>query len=594
MSGPHTSRIRLEDIPMILLEMEEGEDRQPVAGPSGEGQEPESDSDFSDAEVNVSDHDTATEEEVSEGDLDDESEENSSFYLGKDKTTKWRKDAFRGSKTKKRNIVKIPCGPTRKVQNAVINMEIDAFATFFPVSMIDKIIHCTNLQIECMKVKYKRERDCKLTSREEIMALFGLLYLIGTKKGHHTNVEELWTSDGTGMDIVRSAMSYRRFLLLTRHLRFDDKSTRAQRKEVDKLAPIRDIFDEFVENCILNYNPSEYVTIDEMLHAFRGRCSFVQYIPSKPAKYGVKFFAMCDAKTFYTSNLEVYVGKQPEGPFNASNAPLDIVKRLVTPIEKSGINLTTDNWYTSVPLSEYLLMKNITLLGTVRKNKREIPPSFLPNKNKPVGTSVYGFQKDKVLVSYTPKKNKAVLLLSTMHEEGATDEQTGKPVMIVDYNKTKIGVDMVDKMISGYNVSRTTRRWPMVVFFACMNIGAINSQVIYSLLKPNDAPKKRRIFLHNLSLQLMNEHLIQRSSITTLPTELSAFLKRRFAPESPTAAGGPPTKKLRGRCFYCGRKKNKCSSASCVCCERFVCKKHSKIVCDECLGGLQNPESSGE
>ena len=74
-------------------------------------------------------------------------------------------------------------------------------------------------------------------------------------------------------------------------------------------------------------------------------------------------FALCDAKSFYTSNLEIYCGKKPDGPFSASNTPTDIVKRLVTPIENTNRNLTIDNWYTSVPLADYLLTKRITVLG---------------------------------------------------------------------------------------------------------------------------------------------------------------------------------------------------------------------------------------
>jgi len=144
------------------------------------------------------------------------------------------------------------------------------------------------------------------------------------------------------------------------------KPPRPQRQKVDKLAAVRDFFDGFVTNCQKNFNLSEYTTIDEMLHPFRGRCSFIQYIPSKPAKYGIKMNALCDAKTFYTSNIEIYCGKQPEGPYALSNAPTEIVKRLIPPIENSNRNLTTDNYYTSMPLAEELLRKNITLLGTLK------------------------------------------------------------------------------------------------------------------------------------------------------------------------------------------------------------------------------------
>lgn len=199
-------------------------------------------------------------------------------------------------------------------------------------------------------------------------------------------------------------MGYKRFLFLTNTMRFDDKATRDDQKQFGKLAPIRSILNSFLNNCIISYSASQFVTIDEMLYRFRGRCSFVQYIPNKPAKYGMKRFALCDAKTCYCSNFEVYCGKQPDRPYKVSNSGLDVVKRLVKPIEKSNRNVTTDNWYTSMPLADHLLEKKLTLNGTLKKNKAAIPPTILPNKTKEVGTSMYGFQDSKTLVSYVIKK----------------------------------------------------------------------------------------------------------------------------------------------------------------------------------------------
>ena len=148
-------------------------------------------------------------------------------------------------------------------------------------------------------------------------------------------------------------MSIKIFLFLLRVIRFDNKADRPQRQVSDRLAAIRRIFESFVDNCKKNYCIGELMTIDETLVPFRGRCGFIQYIPNKPAKYGIKLFALCDAKMFYTANLEIYCGKQPDGPYSVSNKPADIVKRLVEPSKGKNRNLTTDNWYTS-----YLLTKN--------------------------------------------------------------------------------------------------------------------------------------------------------------------------------------------------------------------------------------------
>lgn len=355
--------------------------------------------------IEFHDHQSDSEQEIDEDDeerLDVES--STEYFLGKDKETKWHKREFRGTKTKKKNIVK--SFPVPKLQARNIDDELDALLQISDVSMIDEIVKCTNIYIEYMKqfIVYTRDRDVKETTRTEIMALFGLLYLLGLKKLNHTNVLEIWTTDGSGMEIVRAVMSYKRFLFLLRCLRFDEKQTRVERRKYDKLAAIRSILDLFIINCKSAYSLGEFITIDEKLQAFRGRCSFVQYIPNKPAKYGIKMFALCDARTFYTGNLEVYCGKQPEGQYMQSNSPTDIVNRLIRHLEGSSRNLTTDNWYTSYPLALSLLERKITILGTMRKNKREIPVEFLPHKTRAVTSSLYGFQKEATLVSFVPKK----------------------------------------------------------------------------------------------------------------------------------------------------------------------------------------------
>ena len=73
---------------------------------------------------------------------------------------------------------------------------------------------------------------------------------------------------------------------------------------------------------------------------------------------------------------------QPNGPYAVSNSPIDVVKRLIIPIENSHRNVTTDNYFTSIPPADYLLQKKLTLVGTLKKNKKEIPLEFLPSKKK--------------------------------------------------------------------------------------------------------------------------------------------------------------------------------------------------------------------
>ncbi len=68
-----------------------------------------------------------------------------------------------------------------------------------------------------------------------------------------------------------------------------------------------------MERLPLIYNPGPEVTVDERLVAFRGRCNFKQYMPKKPAKYGIKMWTVCDAKNSYAWNMQVYTGKLSSG-----------------------------------------------------------------------------------------------------------------------------------------------------------------------------------------------------------------------------------------------------------------------------------------
>ena len=93
-----------------------------------------------------------------------------------------------------------------------------------------------------------------------------------------------------GNPLLRAAFSMKRFSDLLNHIHFDNKDTRSIRRARDILAPIRDVWDTFLNNLAKFYVPIENITVDEQLVGFRIWCKFIQYMPSKPDKYGIKTF----------------------------------------------------------------------------------------------------------------------------------------------------------------------------------------------------------------------------------------------------------------------------------------------------------------
>ena len=143
------------------------------------------------------------------------------------------------------------------------------------------------------------------------------------------------------------------------------------------------------------------MSIDEHLMGFRERVPFRVYMGNKPDKYGIKIWMMCDVETHYALNFQVYTGKEGE------TAERNQGKRVVLDLSESlppGRGITTDNFFTGVDLAQELLKRKLTLLGTIKKNRREIPSFMLSSKQKEVFSSKFVFSDNMTLVSYVPKK----------------------------------------------------------------------------------------------------------------------------------------------------------------------------------------------
>ena len=140
-------------------------------------------------------------------------------------------------------------------------------------------------------------------------------------------------------------------------------------------------------DCLpLFYNPWPNVTVDEELMPFRGRCPFRQYIPFRPAKYGIKIWAACDAASSYASNLQVCTRKQDGG------APeMNQVMRVVLDVKQGlpGQDITSNNFCTSHKLGQELLKRKLMMVGTVRYNKPELPTQLLITRNRPIDSTKF-------------------------------------------------------------------------------------------------------------------------------------------------------------------------------------------------------------
>lgn len=508
------------------------------------------------AGVEVEEQSNSSDQEEDNSDV-----ENPPSHLQGNDGTIWRPESRASStgRTARKNIVQNPGGAKRFIL-ARANNPIDVFFELWGPTTFADICEKT-----IQEARLQRDKDFSM-SVEELKAFLGLSIIRGVLKGRSEPLSSFW-SDNYGRRIFGQTMSRQKYKDILRYIRFDDKQTRHRRKSDDKYAPIRELWQKVMDNAQKCFYPYGHVTIDEQLFPCRSRCSFIQYMPNKPSKFGIKFWLLCDSKTSYILQAFPYVGKED----NRVGLGLGehVVCTLMEPYRKSGLNVTTDNFFTSLRVARHLLKDDMTIVGTLRQNRREVP-SELKQKDVSLYSSRVLFSDDDImLLSYKAKKDKVVLLLSSMHRSASVSENDPKrkPEPILFYNSTKGGVDTADEMLRGYSTKSATRRWPLAVFFNLIDIVALNTFVICS--DSGITRKRRRDFLISLGEELCNASA----------TEVSRGMM-------PSSSGDDVDKGMcrtslkRTTCRQCQTNKTR---STCKKCSKFICGTCANTVCDSCF-----------
>ncbi|XP_055010215.1 piggyBac transposable element-derived protein 4-like [Boleophthalmus pectinirostris] len=497
----------------------------------------------------------------------------------------------------------------------------------------------------------------------DLRAYLGLLILAGVFKSRGEAAASLWDAH-TGRAVFRATMSLKTFYRYSRHLRFDDRATRGARRSADKLAAIRRVWDLWAAQLPRLYNPGRNVTVDEQLVRFRGRCPFRQYMPNKPAKYGIKTWVACDARSSYAWKMQIYTGgkNRPADCGTTTNTTTttttttsrntNLATQVVLDLTE-GLGgertVTCDNFFTSYELARRLyLERDLTLVGTVRKNKPWLPQAFLrarlrqlggkkrrngnsnsrPSSSSSSPLSAYLFAPlPAVLVSYMPKKKRNVLLLSTKRrhlcepvERGERERERQdapiaagaargtKPDLVNEYNRNKGGVDNLDKVISAYSCRRMTARWPLAVFHNILDVSSYNAFVLWRELNPtwmSARRNKRRIFLEQLGKELVTPLIQRRRRMPRTETSLAVVLgiqrqgqgqeeeeqeEEQEEEEEQQQDNRPKTSNKRKRCQICPSKKDRKTQTVCSECNKYMCGQCSVQFCQPCSNAFRGEQ----
>lgn len=251
------------------------------------------------------------------------------------------------------------------------------------------------------------------------------------------------------------------------------------------------------------------ISIDESVIPFKGHLSWIQRMPQKPVKVGIKAFVVAEASTGYCWNFQI-VPRWYCWNFQ-------IVKNGTY----QGYHLYLDNFYTSVPLTLFLNGHGILCCGTMRANRRFYPREELSAGAKQMKRGEIKWACYKGLTAMVWKDSKPVYFLSSIHDASLGEEITRNsknkegvyekvgiscPQLAIDYNKNMVGVDKNDQN-TVVKKDKKQKRYYMRIFVSFLMKAINNAYILEGHVKEHKVQGKTKrdmlSFKEELSMQLI-------------------------------------------------------------------------------------------
>jgi len=103
------------------------------------------------------------------------------------------------------------------------------------------------------------------------------------------SMESFYNGDFDCSKMKQWFSSFKRFQQMKRFFKVCDPALEEENKG-DKMYKVRELWMSFIDACKANYWPDREISIDEAMKKFKGRCSFKQYIRTKPVRWGLKVY----------------------------------------------------------------------------------------------------------------------------------------------------------------------------------------------------------------------------------------------------------------------------------------------------------------
>ena len=409
-----------------------------------------------------------------------------------------------------------------------------------------------------------RFADWKPVTLNEMEAFFGVVINMGLIQ--LPTLESYWSSSWIGkIPFFGRVFQRNRFeqIFWMLHVSKDDPSNPGK-----KINKVKDILDLLIPNFQRAFSPGRNLAVDETMVGFRGRFASKQYMPAKPTKYGIKAFTLADSTHGYVMNCIIYTGAdtlQEAHPRHSSlPQPARVVLHLLQPYLGKGHTVITDRYYTSVPLAMTLHEDKTSFIGTVIKNRIDLPDEIRSTSLRLDNDQIIAFRSDYLLALgwRAAQKKKPMFMVSTegcVKPTAVTAVATGrtavKPKVIDDYNRSMNGVDKADQYTVYYSFIRRSCKWWRKLFFWLFEVTVVNSYILYRI--NSSRPSTHLQFRQSVVQSLVSGHL---ASAPPRPLPGRPRKRQQQIPEDAERLnlqlGHFPKKGTQKECVYCSDAKH--------------------------------------
>ena len=404
-------------------------------------------------------------------------------------------------------------------------MPLDYFQLFFSETVIRDITKNTNRYAAFLIAEKQRANPGYTNTlwypvdEAEMKAFLGLNVIFGMSK--LPNIRSYWSTDPfIGNNGIKKVMTSKRFETISEALHISDREREIPQGQpgYDQLAKVRPLLKKFGKSFPTFMKPFKEQTIDEGMVAFKGRVKYLQYLPMKPVKRGIKMWLRADALSGYIQQMDVYLGsREKQGQRKSKNGVyFDVVEKLCKPLFFKNHHVYFDNLYTSIPLLVHLLHNGVYACGTIRSNKKYLP-AIVARPPKMDRGEMKCFQDTNFsnLTCCVWQDTNQVRFASTLNQPNNVHQATRRirgqntqvpqPHAAYSYGRYMGGVDQFDQLRSKYKTGRCSKKpWKYLLWFL-VDAAAVNSFILHKNATRRNLPTKysNLIFRHELAMGLI-------------------------------------------------------------------------------------------